>query len=344
MKYSKYNITSLLVVLLLVIVTGCDSLTGDPDLPIPLNETLDRDNTGAFLRILDVSSAAINIGDLSSAKYEFTGEVSDIDDGQRVETINFYASYTNKDRTVSLDETDSPVVSVSASELSVSDESGLPRGTFTIPATDMMNALGLQNSDISIGDLFDIRMELVLKDGTTFSNDDVSPAVTGGFYSSPMFVRAPVVIDIPDDKFTGTYQFKQEDPGPTIAWASQFTSGSNPNGWIWESQSSPETFTVEIKPDPQNDLNGRVFTATYLEEWGYGESQHAIAFGDGTVTMGRETDNGLGCGANITVGAAPGTGSYNFNDDSQFTLTVLENAREDCGFPSTEVSFTVTKQ
>lgn len=343
MEYSKYNITSLFLVGLLVAVAACDAITGDPDTPIPLKETLNTESTGAFLRILEVNTAAINIQDIPNAEYSFEGEVADSKDGQRVETVNFYVSFQTKDDSLDLEEAPDPVVSVSVSDLSVSEESGLPRGTFTIPAPDMLNALGLQESDLDIGDLFDIRMELVLEDGTTFTNTDVSPAVTGGFYSSPLFARAPVAVDIPDDKFTGSYTFTQNEPAPTVAWASQFTSDDNSEGWIWQSQSSPETFTVELKPDPENDLNGRVFEATYLEEWGYGPSQHAIAFGDGTVTMGRETNNGLGCGEDITVGAAPGTGNYDFDDDSQFTLVVLENAREDCGFSSTEVSFTVTK-
>ena len=62
MNKIKYTIVSLLIVGTLV---QCDALVGDPDLPIPLEETMA--NTGAFLRVLAVTSleSGFDVADLS---------------------------------------------------------------------------------------------------------------------------------------------------------------------------------------------------------------------------------------------------------------------------------------
>lgn len=346
MKYfNTFKITSVFVVMLLVAAAGCDSITGDPDLPIPLNETINEEATGAFIRILSVESEALIINEFDENQvYSFTGEVYDSDQGQKTETINFYATYVPTERDLDPSE-EGLVKSITVSDLPVSEESGLPRDTFTLTGPEMVNAIpNLEESDLTLGSRFDIRMEVVMKDGTTFSKDDVSPAVTGGFYSAPMQGRASLVIRLPKDEFVGSYTFKQQNPGPTVAWASQFTAGDNSDGWLFNSQSdgSDGEFTVELSVDPDNEVSGRVFEATYLEEWGYGPSNVRIAFSD-DVTLGGEVDNGLGCGENITLGISPNGGEYDFNDDTQFEMIVLENAREDCGRVSEEVVFQVTK-
>ena len=61
MRKFKYLIASVLVVTTLI---SCDALVGDPELPIPLDETLA--STGAFLRVLSVESSGFDVADLAT--------------------------------------------------------------------------------------------------------------------------------------------------------------------------------------------------------------------------------------------------------------------------------------
>ena len=331
MKNLKYIITS---VLLLGTVASCDSLVGEPDLPIPLNETLS--NTGAFLRVLEVTSAAIDIADPANAAYSFSGEVSDVDQGANAESVTFYVSYRSVDEATSgytLSEVE--VKTYNASSFTTNETSGLPGTTFSVSLTEMLDAFGsnLAVGDVSIGDRFDLRWDLTLKDGTVFTNEDMSAATTGGFYASPFFARVSVVVSLAEGDFVGSYNFTQRAASSDIA-------GAFANGWIWE---GAQSFDADLSVNPDNTINGRVFTATPLAEYGVAAREYPLDFGL-FLTLAGDVTSGLTCGGGIYYGiASENRGSFDPNDDSSFEMVIKENSLSDCGLAGEEIFFDVVK-
>ncbi|MDX1640169.1 MAG: hypothetical protein R3220_00635, partial [Balneolaceae bacterium] len=304
-------ISALLVVF--VIGVACDTVTGDPELPIPLEETLE--NRGAFLRINSVNSAAFDLADLSTAAYSIDVEYFDGEDATLLDNVQFYASYQSfglnpEDRTV-IPETDQPVYTVPASQFS-ENERGLPATTITVPLTAVLEGLGLTTDDVGVEDRFTLRWVLNLTDGRTFSVEEASPAIGGGFYSSPYQAQVFTVQALAADQFVGSYMFDSQNAGV----------------FGWETFS--DVFTSDLIVDPDNSLNGRIFTAEpYAEDWG------GLAPIDVPISLGRTATaavgsagvgTGLGCGVGLAVGpitdpAANGV-IIDVSDDSEFTLVI----------------------
>lgn len=329
MRHLKY----IFLPALLIMLVSCDSLVGDPDLPIPLDETMN--STGAFLRITSVESAAFDLADLTSAAYIFQAEYFDGEGSTLLESVDFYVAYTSfglqsADRTV-IEETPQPILTVPASAFAVSEETGLPTTTITVPLTTVLDGFGdaLTEDDIGVEDRFDLRWVVNLTDGRSFTAKDASPAMTGGFYNSPYAARVFTVQALGEAEFVGSYTFESQNTG-VFGW------------WTFS-----ETFQAELSVDPNNTLNGRVFTAEpYAEDWGgLAPITVPIALGR-TATASSEVGTGLGCGAGLAIGAVTDNTNaviIDINDDSQFTLVLGDNTRSDCSTGPVDVAFTVTK-
>lgn len=327
--------SSALFVLLLFAGVSCDTITGDPELPIPLDETLE--NTGAFLRINSVEVAAFDLADLSTASYTINVEYFDGEGSTLLENVEFYASYQSfglnpEDRTV-IPETDQPVFTVPASAFT-ENERGLPATTISVPLTAVLDGLGLTTDDVGVEDRFTLRWVLNLTDGRSFSADDAAPAIGGGFYSSPYQANVFTVQALGASEFTGPYMFDSQ--------------GAGVFGW----ETFSDVFEADLTVDPNNTLNGRVFTAEpYADDWG------GLAPIDVPITLGRTStanvgSGGVGTGLGCTVGLAVGRITdpaangviIDVSDDSEFTMVLSDNIRGDCGAPPVDVAFTVTKQ
>lgn len=333
MKYLlNLKISSALLVLLLVLVSSCST---EPELPIPLDETLE--NRGAFLRINAVQTAAFDLADLGTAAYTIDVEYFDGEGASLLENVQFYAAYQSfglnpADRTI-IPETDQPVFTVSASEFS-ENERGLPATTISVPLTAVAEGLGISTDDVGVEDRFTIRWVVNLTDGRSFTASDAAPAISGGFYSSPYQAQVFTVQALQASEFTGTYMFDSQ--------------GTGVFGW----EVFSDVFESELVVDPNNTLNGRIFTAEpYAEDWG------GLAPIDVPISLGRTATaavgsggigTGLGCGVGLAVGpitdpAANGV-IIDVSDDSEFTLVLSDNIRGDCDAPPVDVAFTVTKQ
>lgn len=328
MRHLKY----IFIPALLVMLVSCDTLSGDPDLPIPLEETMN--NTGAFLRIASVQSAAFDLADMETATYAFEGEYFDGEGSTLLENVEFYASYESfaldPANVVTIDETTDPVFTVPSSAFSVDEESGLPTANISVPFLSVAEGLGLDTANVEIEDKFTLRWDVNLTDGRTFTAKDASPALGGGFYNSPYRSTVFTVKQLPESDFVGTYTFEAQNTG-VFGW------------WTFS-----ETFNADLSVDPANTLNGRVFTAEpYAEDWGgLAPITVPIALGQ-TAAVTSEVGTGLGCGVGLAVG--PLTDDNNktlidVEDDSQFTLVLADNTRSDCGATPTDIFFTVTKQ
>lgn len=326
-------------------LVSCDH---EPDLPFPLHETFE--NTGAFLRIVEVTSAGIDIVDLENARFAFVGEVDDIEDGDTIDNVEFYVKY------IALDGDESEEVLVKTydiDDMSRDEESGLYREEFEITANEAMDAIdGFGLDDLLIGDRFEIRWKLNLHDGRSFTRGDASGDITGGgFYNSPYFRRADVVAAVPEDKFVGTYEFHQVEESDGIStWDVLGLSG----GWLYN---DTQTFEAELTIDPDNDLNGRIFVAEAYPPWDTGAEEQNIVISlaneldNNSVTMAGDVGTGLACSVGISYGPETEQIShFEYDDDNdvflddEFTLTIYENSNGDCGWPDgPNVTFEVTK-
>lgn len=330
MKYLlNLKITSALLVLLLVVV----SCSTEPELPIPLDETLE--NRGAFLRINAVQSAAFDLADLSTASYTIDVEYFDGEGASLLENVEFYAAYQSfalsaEDRVV-IPETDQPFYTVSASEFA-ENERGLPATTISVPLSAVLEGLGLSTEDVGVEDRFTLRWVLNLSDGRTFTAEDAAPAIGGGFYSSPYQAQVFTVQALGADEFVGEYQFEQQAPGAIAGLGISYLFG--------------QTFTANLAVDPNNTLNGRVFSAAPYPAFG------ALAPVDVPISLGRtatssadDISTGLGCSVGLAFGSASTENLVliDINDDSQFTLVLSENKRGDCGVAPAAIVLKATK-
>jgi hypothetical protein len=328
MKYLK----RIIVPVLMVLVVSCEAW--DRDYPFPIDEAME--NTGAFLRVLSVETAAFDAGDLENAEYAFIGEVSDADNGQGVESVEFYVSYRDVDAENVISESElglPPAKVYQVSDIAVHEESGLPRTRFSISLEEALDVVGLEASDLSVGDRFDIRIQLNMHDGRTFTNTDVGQGLSTPFYRSSLAAVANVVISLDPDSFVGSYTFTQVE-------ASSDVTGAFSTGWLYEGS---QTFDVTLSVNPDNELVGRNFTATPWPEYGIGPMTWSLEFALFT-TLSSGQGIGLSCGNVIAYGTATDNrGSFDPFDDSEFTFVVNENINADCGFSGQEVIFTATK-
>ncbi len=334
MRKLKYIIASMLVVTTLI---QCDALVGDPELPIPLEETLA--NTGAFLRVLSVESSGFDVADLAAAAYTFTGELQDVNNGNDVDRVDFYVAFKPADRSnPGVGEQPSPIKSYTSDQFTT-QASGLPGGQFSVSLNAILSHLSISVDDLALGDNFEIRWVVVTKDGTTYTNTEASPAVTGGFYQSPYFARAGVVQSIPENIFVGEYTFTQLNNGATF----------NPLFGA--------TFTGEMQVDASNTLNGRIINSVaYLPQFGGFNFDMPFTFfrfqdfqtftaADNWVSFPGVVNPSVGCGIGLVFDNVPdpAKSSFDVDDDSQFTFTIIDNANSDCGGAPAEVQFTATK-
>lgn len=332
MKLLKYTIT----VVLLISLAACS--VNEENFPVPLDEVLN--NNGAYLRILEVESAGFDILDLENAAYIFNGEVFDREEGDLLESVDFYASYTSADGTT-VSETSDPIETYPASAFTRGGDRNLPQTTINISIDEVLGPLGLTTDDLLIGDTFSVRWVLNLTDGRSFSTSDANTVVTGGaFFSSPYLANVGVVAAIPQDEFVGTYQFTQLNPsslGPVFG-VPQVYSGMQ--------------FTADITVDPNNTLNGRVFQEAYLAAFGAAPHDNNIQISlandtaENSVTLAGYFGSGLSCGGpELGLDAeSEQISQFDINDDSSFLMVIQENPLAGCGGTPTNVQFQVVKQ
>lgn len=335
MKLLKHVI---ITVLLLSLAAACS--VNEENFPVNLEEVLN--NNGAYLRVNSVEVAGFDILDLENSAYIFSGEVFDREEGELLESVEFYVSYESADGTV-IEETSDPIKVYEASEFERGGINDLPQNQFEIAIDEATAPLGLTTDDLAIGDVFFLRWEVNLTDGRTFTAEDASSPITGGaFFSSPYRANVGVVGAIPEDVFVGSYTFTQESSSST-------SEGVGGTGAVFEGSLE---FTVDVSVNPNNNLTGRVFNAAPYAE--FGASSQDVEFSillaedtaDNSVTLSSNVDVGLGCGGGgliVGPGSEDNPGDFDLDDDSEFTLVVQDNVAADCGAQPQDITFTVTK-
>ena len=203
---------------------------------------------------------------------------------------------------------------------------GLPRASFSYQLSDALAAAGLTIAEVKAGDQFVLDFTLTTTSGQTFTNSDANGniAAVGGWYSSPYQVTANAVCKLADGFLTGTYSVE------LIEGESSYLGATNGLG---------ETAVITATTN-----TGRNFSIGYLEALGFGPYDFAVDLVCGeTVVMGEQLI-GLGCSTNLGIAPPDGpNGTFDFTDDSTFTLSITDNPIEDCGRSATQAVYRFTK-
>ncbi len=176
---------------LFVIALSFSVLLGCKEPENALYDVFDGLSHGAALRGLAVTSSSYDINKLDS-KFELIAEVQDEQDGALLSKVDVYVTYTDK---FSADGANSkPEAFLKAVESSsfTTGDNGYPTSTIGVTLDEVINLFGFSIGDYNLGDLVDIRFEIVLSDGRTFSSADGSGSLQGSYFSSPYAYTAAI--------------------------------------------------------------------------------------------------------------------------------------------------------
>jgi len=301
-----------------LLATSCDD--GDAVVDQITAET----TRGAILRTVDLISNELPIGD-DTGNFSVELEIQDSEDGNLVDEVEVYVGFRDNTEDVGPGtDVDGTIFETIPSSEFTTGPFGLPRFTYTVPLTEMLTFVGRTEADITGGDQFTVRFELVLTDGRRFSFDDNTNTITGSFFSSPFLYTPLVICPVPEDYFTGEYSITQN-------------SGSGPFG-IGDGFTQPSVMvtangtarTIEFSYDPGGFDSGYAFTFDLV----CGEIQNF----SGAILSGS-----LGCDGSSIGQTAVGNIPYDLDDDSEFTI-LIEDFNPDGGCGGTyEASLTFTK-
>lgn len=203
MKMLKYSFG--LLAGALVFLSSCRDFV-EPNIPY---STFD---TGAYLRTIDRTSTSFNFFDLANSKFALTLEAVDIEDGATVETVEIRVRHRRLIPGVGLKytpEADVLVKTLQKTDFAPNDQSRFLRTSFVVTSAEALAAVGLTQSAIAGGDVFEFRLVLNDKFGRRFSSDNVTTNVAGApFYASPF--QYPVSVVCPSD-LAGEFNYTQTD-------------------------------------------------------------------------------------------------------------------------------------
>lgn len=93
---------------------------------------------------------------------------------------------------------------------------GKPRTSLTVSFEEALNAFNLTMADMSCKDQFEVRINLILSDGRSFTAGAASSKILAAddFWSSPFCYTINVIEPIAEDMFTGIYQLESVVDGP----------------------------------------------------------------------------------------------------------------------------------
>lgn len=289
-----------------------------------IDEVFDGVTNGAILRVIDVVSGDVALGD-ANARFEILVEEQDNQNGALFQQIDMYADFQGG--------TKSFIKTIDASTFTTFADTGLPRGTVMATVNELATATGVDPSTLNGGDVFNIHLDLVLTDGRVFNADNTGANVAGGaFYNSPFLFASNVVCLVPDDYMVGNYTIlrtsTQEDP-------------FFPNYGQAFSSSNAQPVTIAAAGVD------RVYEFSYFpDSFAFGQTM-TLSFVCGEIqVLGTATAGTLGCGGgSIQQATAPTPTAYNLADDNVIDIDMLDFEPDaGCGTGNYPVTLRHTKQ
>ncbi|MGW9687104.1 hypothetical protein [Flagellimonas sp. 2504JD1-5] len=267
---------------------------------------------GAVLRTVSSAGTAWDVlNESESLTIEI--EEQDIEDGDLLQEVRVFVNLIDNTEDAMTNTTETLLTTIPASSFS-SGPNGLPRTTFQTSQNEVASALGVTLGDYNCGDQWNIRMELALTDGRTFTAVDATGNVSGGsFFSSPYVYRISLIAPLSeDDLFTGQYQLTTVTPG--IFGVSDYEDGV----YMIESVNNTTKVIRNVSTFPAFGPFGPVDVEFQLV--------------CGQIIMNPEQSVGAGCNALILSGPARVNTTYDLvnPDDSEFIINFTSDEASDC--------------
>jgi len=193
----------IIIIVLAVITFSCS------DSDNVIYEVFDGMTHGAIIRTLNRGSQDFNLFNLNST-WDITVETQDEGFGNLLSQMVVHVGYVdNKDDGNNNNKAEVILRTIEASEFTTS-ANGLPSIKLEYTLSDMLSALGLSSGQYNGGDIFAIRLELLLTDGRSFSAAQGSGSLQGSYFQSPYVYNAGMLC-IPITPFTGDYVIDMQD-------------------------------------------------------------------------------------------------------------------------------------
>lgn len=165
-----------------------------------VNFVLDNYQSGAVLRTIS-ASGEYNFYAPGESTFKLTIEEHDKQNGALMKNVEVYLSFNGG--TEKLHQTIAP------SEFTTGPV-GLPRIDLSISFAQAIATLGLSSGQYKGGDKFDIRLQLNLTDGRSYSAGDVTGSLTGSYFKSP-YKYTKIIKCIPISAIPGIYTIEMID-------------------------------------------------------------------------------------------------------------------------------------
>lgn len=257
---------------------------------------------GAFPRLVEVESNFFDFADLENATYAHSVDFVDGQEGKGVSEYRIYLSYERPD----LDTTSFALFrTVESREFITRPETGQLGFDLIIPFSEVATFLGIDDlSDFSLQDGFNFRTEIISSNERVFSSLNSTPAITNAFGGLWDF-RVNGVCPLADGMFTGEYQIKYGyayDPNGGFERA----FGSRLDRTVFLSASAPQMRVVNY------GLYSGFFT-----------NNVSMRFTCGSLIQS-DIRSTAGCGEGVFGAIQNGTATYDTNDDSTFTIELID--------------------
>jgi hypothetical protein len=179
---------------LLLITVSCQ----EPETTI--NDVLDNYVTGAVLRGWN-PTGDYNFFAPTTSVFTVEIEEHDVKNGALMQSVEVYVALNGAGEVLlrTLTPTDFAV-----------GVNGLPRHQLTVTLGESISALGLSSTQYTGGDVVNIRLQLNLTDGRSYTNTDAASSLTGSYFKSP-YIYNMTIKCIPVGAVAGDYTINMID-------------------------------------------------------------------------------------------------------------------------------------
>jgi hypothetical protein len=179
---------------LLLVTVSCQ----EPDTTI--NDVLDNYVTGAVLRGWN-PTGDYNFFAPSTSIFTVEIEEHDEQNGALMQDVQVYVSLNSG--------TEVLLRTLTSADFAVGP-TGLPRHQLTVTLGESIAALGLSSSQYTGGDVINIRLQLNLTDGRSYTAKDAASSLTGSYFKSP-YIYNMTIKCIPTGAVAGDYTIDMID-------------------------------------------------------------------------------------------------------------------------------------
>ncbi|UJH66551.1 hypothetical protein [Allomuricauda sp. SCSIO 65647] len=273
-----------------------------------------------FIQIISSEGdAAIDLFNPAGSIFSREYQVVSLEDGSDVQRVELYVSFTENTVPAGTPIAPTPEVLYQSFDSGVFDTGGqFPTFSVTYNGQEVLDLLGLTQGDLEGTDAFNFRWSIIADSGTF---TDVSANFDN--QSADHTITANVVCLLDPALFTGDYTLTTTATG--IFGTVLFSQGTVT---IESTGSTTRAFTTGIYPD-LGDFGTMTFNFELVCD---------------QVLVPGDQATGVGCGASTTLGPPSGgdNGTFDFTDESTFTINVTDDEAGICGGPFT-VRMTFTK-